>query len=118
MTNEPRYHPLADLFPLLEGEQVEELVADIRENGLYEDIVMQDGAILDARNRYRACLAARVAPRFEEYRGDDPLGFVVSYNLQRRQLSSGQRACVAVELEPKLAEQAGGAPVAPRPSAT
>ena len=105
-TEQLPFHPLADLFPLLEGEDFEQLVTDIRENGLYEPIVMLDGRILDDRNRYRACLSAGVEPRFEDYDGDDPLSWVLSYNLQRRHLSSSQRACVAVELEPRLAEEA------------
>ena len=57
-TEQLPFHPLADLFPLLEGEDFEQLVTDIRENGLYEPIVMLDGRILDGRNRYRACLSA------------------------------------------------------------
>jgi hypothetical protein len=58
------FHPLADLFPLMEGIEFDELVADIKLNGLEEVIVMLDDQILDARNRYLACLAADVEPLF------------------------------------------------------
>jgi N6-adenosine-specific RNA methylase IME4 len=51
------FHPYAELFPLIEGEAFEELVADIRDNGLHDEIVMLDGQILDGRNRYRALCA-------------------------------------------------------------
>jgi N6-adenosine-specific RNA methylase IME4 len=52
------FHPLADIFPLIEGDDFEALVSDIRTFGLRESIVLFDGQILDGRNRYLACVAA------------------------------------------------------------
>jgi N6-adenosine-specific RNA methylase IME4/ParB-like chromosome segregation protein Spo0J len=92
------FHPLANIFPLLEGEPFNEVVADIRTHGLRESIVLLEGKILDGRNRYRACLIARCAPIFVDYLGDDPLGFVISKNLHRRHLTESQRAMVAANI--------------------
>jgi N6-adenosine-specific RNA methylase IME4 len=100
-------HPLAELFPAIEGEAFDALVEDIRRHGLHEEIVLLDGAILDGRNRYRACLMAGVEPHFVSFTGPaapqifagrDPLDFVLSRNLHRRHLSESQRAMVAAKL--------------------
>jgi hypothetical protein len=93
-----QFHPLADLFPLLEGADFDDLVADVRAHGVREKIVLYQDKILDGRNRYCACLAAGVEPEFEDYTGDNPLAYVVSLNLKRRHLSQSQRAMVAAKL--------------------
>jgi hypothetical protein len=92
------FHPLAEIFPLIEGYELAGLVDDIRANGLREPIVLFDGKILDGRNRHRACMMAGVAPLYEEYAGDDPVAYVVSLNLRRRHLDESQRAMVAAKL--------------------
>jgi N6-adenosine-specific RNA methylase IME4/ParB-like chromosome segregation protein Spo0J len=94
----PGFHPLANLFPPLDGTEFDELVADIRANGLREPIILFEGAILDGRNRLRACEVAGIQTAFRPYRGNDPLGYVISVNLRRRHLSESQRAMVAAKL--------------------
>jgi N6-adenosine-specific RNA methylase IME4/ParB-like chromosome segregation protein Spo0J len=96
--NAYEFHPLANVFPLIEGSEFDELVSDIRERGLHEPIVVLEDMILDGRNRYRACMAAGVEPTFTVYTGDDPLAYVISLNLKRRHLDESQRAMVAAKL--------------------
>jgi N6-adenosine-specific RNA methylase IME4 len=96
------FHKLAELFPLIEGEEFEELKKDIAENGLLDPIILHpDGSIVDGRNRYRACLAVGVTPRYETWSGTGSLlAFVISKNIRRRQLTASQRAALAVEILP------------------
>jgi N6-adenosine-specific RNA methylase IME4 len=93
-----QFHPLADIFPLLEGTDFDELVADVRAHDVREKIWLYQDKILDGRNRYRAATAAGVACPTRIYDGDDPVGFVISLNLKRRHLSESQRAMVAAKL--------------------
>jgi N6-adenosine-specific RNA methylase IME4/ParB-like chromosome segregation protein Spo0J len=95
---ELEFHPLANIFPLIEGAEFDALVEDIRLNGQREPIVLLDGKILDGRNRYRACLLAGENPASISYFGDDAVSFVVSLNLRRRHLDESQRAVVAAKL--------------------
>ncbi len=96
-------HELADAFPLMEGADLAGLVDDIKANGQRDDIVLigesiESGIILDGRNRYRACLIAKVEPRFRLFSEGDPSAFVVSMNLARRDLDAWDRAATAQRL--------------------
>ncbi len=113
------FHPLANIFPLIEGEDFEALVKDVRENGLREPIVLLEGKILDGRNRYRACVSAGLLPESLDHLtvpqikffhhhvpagGQSPsqaelLEFVWSKNFHRRHLSTSQRAIVMADYE-------------------
>ena len=93
------FHCCAESFPLMEGEEFAALVADVKAHGLRTPIVKLGNAILDGRNRYRACIEAGVALRAENFVGADPLAFVLSANLQRRHLNGSQRAMIAAKLE-------------------
>src|SRR5262249_16985222 len=106
-----RFHPLADIFPLMEGEAFDALVADIKANGLVEPIVILDDMILDGRNRYRACLAAGVEPRTVNGDGwiDDPAAYVITANIHRRHLTADQKRDLIAKLikaQPKKSNNA------------
>lgn len=94
------FHPLANIFPLIEGEEFEQLVASIKaSDGPREPIVLHEDMILDGRNRARACEAAGVEPRFSPLpAGTDPVAFVVDKNLRRRHLNESQRGMAAARL--------------------
>jgi ParB-like chromosome segregation protein Spo0J len=92
------FHPLADIFPLIEGSEFDELVADIKAHGVHEPIWLYQGKIIDGRNRYRASAVASADCPMREYMGDDPTAFVVSLNLKRRHLNESQRSMVADKL--------------------
>ena len=55
-----KFHPLANLFPLMDGEEFAALQSDIAAHGVREPVVLFDGQILDGRNRYRASQLAGV----------------------------------------------------------
>lgn len=91
-------HPYAEIFPFASEVDFATLSNDIKANGLLEPIVLFDDMVLDGRNRYKACVAVGVDPRFVKYEGDDPLAFVISKNLARRHLDESQRSMVAARM--------------------
>lgn len=92
------FHPIADLFPLIEGEQFDALCADVKKNGLRQNIMLFEGKILDGRNRYRACKAVGEELRFIEFYGDDPFEYVTVQNLLRRHINPQGRAIIAAQM--------------------
>lgn len=112
------FHPLANIFPLIEGQEFADLVSDIRAHGVLDPIVLLGKQILDGRNRYRAAVEAKVLPESldeltvthlkhfkqlvpagaPEPSQKDLLDFVTSKNLHRRQLNDDQRRMVGGRL--------------------
>src|ERR1039458_6017868 len=93
-------HELAVIFPLLEGIPFDKFAKDIKNTGLREPVVLYEHKILDGRNRDRACKQVGVQVRYVRYCGDDPRGFVISMNLERRHLSETQRSMCAGRAAP------------------
>ena len=112
--NKYEFHPLANIFPLIEGQAYDDLKADIFKHGVRETIWLYEGKILDGRNRYRAaCELDLPFVGFKIFDGDDAAAFVVSLNLHRRHLNESQRGMVAS----KLANMAQGQRTDIQPSA-
>jgi N6-adenosine-specific RNA methylase IME4 len=101
------YHEVANLFPLLEGEEYSALVEDIRKHGQREPIWIHDSKIIDGRNRYRACCDLSIEPYTRRWDGSGSLvEFVISLNLHRRHLTASQKAILALEVLPLLEQEA------------
>lgn len=96
---EYEFHSIANIFPLIDGQELEDLIADIKKNGLLQPIILYENKVLDGRNRYIACKKANITPRFKQYDKEiSPLDYVIAENLHRRHLSSGQKAEIGLEL--------------------
>jgi hypothetical protein len=86
-------HPVATLFPMMSDEELDELAADIKANGLLNPIVLdENGILIDGRNRQEACRRAQVEPTYAALNGVDPVAFIMSANVSRRHLNKGQQA--------------------------
>jgi protein gp37/ParB-like chromosome segregation protein Spo0J len=101
-------HPAAAVFPILEGEEFDSLVTDIRTNGLIHPIVLApNGTVIDGRNRLLACLKAGCELKFitlgPEHDEKSLIDYVVSANLERRHLDTEQRVLIGLKLKPLYA---------------
>lgn len=107
------FHETSSYLPLLEDEEFDALVEDIREFGQVESAILYEGKILDGRNRYRACKKLGIELQVREWKpseatGITPLQFVVSTNIMRRHLNKAQRGEIGILLldeEQKLAKK-------------
>jgi hypothetical protein len=89
-------HPLANMFPMIEGSAFEELKRDIATQGILEPIRLYQGMILDGRNRYAAAKLVGhqfTLDDFVEWEGTlaEAEAWVISTNLHRRQLTTKQK---------------------------
>src|ERR1035437_7701549 len=92
-----------NILPEMNQEQYLELKNDIIENG-YDDrypIWLYENDIIDGWNRHKICDELQITPNYETFTGTtlQAVQFVLRSN-NRRDLSSIQRACVTVELQP------------------
>jgi hypothetical protein len=78
--------------------EIETLAADIKARGLLFPATLYGALMLDGRNRQLACERIGVPLQTVEYKGDDPIGFVISANKERRHLSRTQVNLIAETL--------------------
>jgi len=90
---ELEFHPAAKLFPLLEGQEFNELVKDVRAHGVREPIHLLNGKLLDGRNRVRAAKRADLSEVscVDLPPDTQPGGHVISMNILRRHLTARER---------------------------
>lgn len=98
-------HPAADVFPMLDNDELSDLAADIKANGLQHPIVIGevDGVemLIDGRNRLAACKLAGVEPEVKQLNGHDPEALILSENIMRRHMTKGQRAMAVAMMYPE-----------------
>jgi ParB-like chromosome segregation protein Spo0J len=99
-------HRLANYFPSMGEDEFNELVKGIKENGQLNPIMLYEGKILDGKHRFKACQKLGIEPITKEYKGNDPISFVISANIHRRHLTESQRAMLATKMLPELEKQA------------
>lgn len=101
------FHEIAEIFPLMEGQEFRDLKRDIEENGQQEPIWLYQGRIIDGRNRYRACRDLGRPVLTREWDGNGSLvAFVQSLNLKRRHLNESQRGIVALKIKSRFEAEA------------
>jgi hypothetical protein len=101
-----KVHPFADRWPMMSADELNDLAADIKANGLHYPIVktLIDGedVLIDGRNRFKACEIAGVEPRWQILNGGDPVAFIISSNAARRQMMKGALAMVVATEYPEV----------------
>jgi ParB-like chromosome segregation protein Spo0J len=95
-------HPLAEVFPMVSKDELQELAEDIRKNGMMEPITIFEGKILDGRNRFAAAKQISFPFRRLHFREMlchlDPQAYVISANIKRRHLSPELRREIIAKL--------------------
>lgn len=95
-----------NIFPEAKAEDFARLRDDIIASGFDQNqpITIFQGAILDGWNRQRACDEIGIKPTYTAFSGTDAdaIAFVMRTN-KRRNLNSGQWACIAAEADDLLA---------------
>ena len=104
-----KFHPIADIFPMMSKVEYQELKEDIQKNGLIETIWTYQDKIIDGRNRFNACMELGVKPRFKKWtqiNGTSLIDFVIALNLKRWHLTASQKAMPAVDALPFFEKEA------------
>ncbi len=105
-------HPLASLFPLIEGELLAELLESVAERGLAVPVEVHEGLVTDGRSRLRAIEVLRqrgldVEVRTVEWqptRGETLEEHLYETNVLRRHLAADQRAALGIRFLPQIRE--------------
>ena len=105
MTKTRQAHPAAQIFPMMQKDELQRLADDIKQYGQREKVlVTKDDMILDGRNRAAACKLVGKVLRTEKWPGKPgtELEVVLSRNIHRRHLDESQRAMAAALAAPMV----------------
>jgi ParB-like chromosome segregation protein Spo0J len=107
-----KVHPAASFFPLIEGEEFDALVMSIKTVGLMNPIVLQDGMLIDGRNRLRAILelqsnhsSIKILTKELETDVKSISEYIFDTNIQRRHLTPDQMASIGYEILPMIQQE-------------
>lgn len=106
-------HELSAAWPVMSPADFDNLKASIAAVGLIEPITIYEKKVLDGFHRYKACIALGKQPEFTDYTGDDPVGFVIAQNNDRRHISAMDRAKAVVRCREWAAPARAGEPFTP-----
>jgi len=97
------WHPLAEVFPLMDDDQFQSFVDDIGQRGQRESIKVWNGQVIDGRNRQIAVIWNGHSPDYRdvsgEYTEDELADYVWSLNFERRHLNPSQQAMAAQRMK-------------------
>lgn len=94
--SEIEVHPICAAFPMMTGDEFDELLADMQKHGQREPVTYWRGQLIDGRNRLKACEVLNIEPDTCELDAcEDGVSWIVSQNLHRRHLTPSQKAMVA-----------------------
>lgn len=108
--------PAADMFPMMTEDELLDLMADIKANGMIDPITIieigddAEEFLIDGRNRRKACKRLGIKnPAVTSLATKDPTAFVISVGLRRRNMTKGQQAMVYAKIypEPETVKRAG-----------
>ena len=101
-------HALSSIFGDMPDEDFASLMESIKSDGFFDPLIrMHEGQVLDGWHRYRAALELNIVRRLKfttwntEDEGD-PESFVLARNIERRHLTPGQRAQIAVSFNERF----------------
>jgi hypothetical protein len=96
-------HPMAQIFPLLQGSPYEELKTSIQTAGQQEQIVFDGAVLLDGRNRMTALNELGIEPWIVQFAdlntGLNPGVWTATKNLHRRHLTDDQKLALTARYE-------------------
>lgn len=96
-------HSLSALFPAQSKDEFDELKTSIKINGQLNSIWVvpfndDTSYIIDGWHRYKACEELGKKPIFSTYKGQDIIRFVIAQNLNRRHLTTSQKAMIGAQI--------------------